>query len=114
MIPPLPGAPTAEVAGVAVAADQVLALADPSARKEMKQLLGLLQSALWGFVFHGVSRPFTELSAPEQDRVLERWEHSALAVKRTGFQALHTWLLSCYYAQPATWAALGYPGPPRP
>jgi hypothetical protein len=48
----------------------------------------------------------------EQDRHLASWARSRLAVKRTGFQALKRLTGAVYFSSPATWASIGYPGPP--
>lgn len=111
MVPAHAGSPSPSELRIALRADRALALADPSAQREVRQLLGLLESALAGFAFHGVTRPFTCLTATEQDRVLDGWRYSALTVKRTGYQALRTLVIAAYYSAPATWRALGYPGP---
>src|SRR5436190_1203900 len=86
LVPPRPGAPTASEAGVALNADRALALAEQSVQQDVKRLLTLLENAITGFLFHAVTRPFSELSGEEQDRVLEGWHHSALLIKRSGFE----------------------------
>jgi hypothetical protein len=112
MVMPAPDAPTLEEMNTAWQVDQLLALADPAAQKEVKQLLGLFESALGGFLFGLRTRPFTQLSPAEQDEVLHEWQQSGLALRRTGFQALKTLVVAAYYATSKTWAYMGYPGPP--
>ena len=113
MVPPISGAPTPEEIRVAFIADRLVAHADPSAQQELKQLLGLLESPALGFVFDGRTEPFTQLSAEAQDATLRAWETSKVTVRRTGFQALRSLVLSCYYGSPRVWPALGYPGPSK-
>ncbi len=95
-----------------VNADRILALADPTAAKELKQLLRLFENALAGFIFDRRIRPFTTLSISEQDQVLRDWQSSRLQIRRTGFQALRTLVIASYFSSPLTWPTVQYPGPP--
>jgi Gluconate 2-dehydrogenase subunit 3 len=112
MIRPRTGWPTVDQIGVALAADRIAAMVEPSAQRELQQLLGLFENALAGFAFGGWTRPFTRLDGPEQDRVLAEWRDSRLAVRRTGYAALRTLVLAGYYQSPSVWPAMGYSGPP--
>jgi hypothetical protein len=99
--------------GVARAADRIAARVEPSARKELQQLLGLFENGLAGFILGGRTRPFTRLDGAEQDAVLAEWRDSRIAVRRTGHAALRTLVLAGYYQSPAVWPPMGYGGPPR-
>jgi hypothetical protein len=106
-----PGWPTAEDVGVALAVDRIVERTEPSVQAELKQLLGLFENALAGFLFGGRTQLFSALDAEAQDRVLEEWRDSRIAVRRTGYNALRTLVLAGYYQSPLTWKPLGYPGP---
>ena len=106
-----PGWPTVEEVGVALAVDRIVERTEPSVQAELKQLLGLFENALAGFLFGGRTEAFTALDAQAQDRVLEEWRDSRIAVRRTGYNALRTLVLAGYYQSPLTWKPLGYPGP---
>jgi len=112
MVRPRPGWPTVDQVGVARAADRIAARTEPSAQKELRQLLGLFENGLAGFLFGGRTRPFTALEGADQDRVLGEWRDSRIAVRRTGFSALRTLVLAGYYQSPTLWPAVGYGGPP--
>ena len=112
LIRPRQGWPTVDEMGVALAADRIAERTEGSAQRELKQLLGLFENALAGFLFGGWTRPFTALEGDLQDRVLGEWRDSALAIRRTGFSALRTLVLAGYYKSPRVWPALGYPGLP--
>jgi len=112
LVRPRAGWPTVEELGVALAADRIAERTEPSAQKELKQLLGLFENGLAGFLFGGRTRPFTTLDGEEQDRVLAEWRDSNLAIRRTGFSALRTLVLAGYYQSPRVWPAVGYPGLP--
>lgn len=113
MVRPRTGWPTVDQVGVARAADRIAARVEPSAQKELQQLLGLFDNGLAGFLFGGRIRPFTLLDGAGQDAVLAEWRDSRIAVRRTGFAALRTLVLAGYYQSPAVWPAVGYGGPPR-
>src|SRR4029453_5629775 len=112
MVRPRPGWPTVDEVGVARAADRIAARVEPSAQKELRQLLGLFDNGLPAFVLAGRTRPFTRLTGPEQDTVLADWRDSRLAVLRTGYAALRTLVLAGYYQSPSIWPAVGYGGAP--
>jgi hypothetical protein len=106
-----PGWPTVEEVGVARAVDRIAERVEPSVQAELKQLLGLFENALAGFLFGGRPQTFTTLDVAAQDRVLEAWRDSRIALRRTGYNALRTLVLAGYYQSPLTWKPLGYPGP---
>jgi len=56
-------------------------------------------------------RRFTRLSVADQDAYLRGWMESSLGARRVIFRALKTLAALGYYAQPATWDAIGYDGP---
>ena len=39
---------------------------------------------------------------------LRRWQHSRLDLLKSGYQALHDLVLGAWYADPQSWAAIGY------
>jgi len=113
LIPERSGFPSIDDLSVVQTADQILAKADAGARAELKQLLKLFENALTNFVFGGRVRPFTQLTAQEQDQVLLEWRDSRLTLRRTGYQAIRTLILASYYSSSQSWPAVGYKGPPQ-
>src|SRR2546421_313381 len=79
----------------------------PGDAKDLKQLLALFDNALFSFVSGGPARPFTQLSASEQDEHLRAWQTSRLAIKRTGFQAMKRLTCAIYFSSPSTFASVG-------
>jgi hypothetical protein len=106
------GAPRAEQLDIAARADAFLAPLPERDRKDLKQLLALFDNALFSLVQGGPPRPFTQMSADEQDAHLRRWQTSRLDVQRTGFQAIKRLCCALYFSDPSTYASAGYPGPP--
>ena len=92
--------------------DELLAPAHPGAVKELKQLIALFENALAGFLFDRRMSPFTQLAPEDQDDVLREWRDSRITLRRSGFKALKNLVCAGYYCNPATYPAVGYPGPP--
>jgi hypothetical protein len=101
----------ADPVAIAHGIDGALASSPPEAQADIGKLLMLFENALGGLLFDGRVTPFTHLSPGEQDRVLERWRDSKLALRRTGYQALRKLCLASYYAMPSSWGPVHYPPP---
>jgi hypothetical protein len=106
------GFPDAQALDVAKVCDGILAKADATAQKELKQLLMLFENALPAFLFGFRTLPFTRLAPQEQDVVLAEWASSRIAIRRTGYLALRTLVMAGYWSQKPAWPASGYAGPP--
>jgi hypothetical protein len=82
------------------------------ARAELKQLLligelpGLRKVAL------GMPAAWSDLSPAQMDAVLDGWTANNDARLREAAISLRALVRMAWYSQPATWAAIGYPGPP--
>lgn len=107
--PPAPAAAEVDVAG---RVDAFLAPLDPHDAKDLKQLVALFENGLFGLLSGTGPTPFTAKSPGEQDAHLAAWAHSRLAVKRSGYQVLKRLCCALYFSAPATYASVGYPGPP--
>ena len=110
-VPARDGFPAADSINTAVGADGIMALLEDVTQGEIKQLLMLFENALPNFLFGGRTSPFTQLNPKEQDEVLAEWRDSRLTIRRTGYRALRGLAIAAYYGNPATWSAVGYPGP---
>jgi len=108
MITALADAIEETVAGV----DHAIAGLPPAVRAEIAQLFALLALAPGRRVFAGVASPWSEASAGEVDAFLRAWQSSGWALKRTAYDALHQLVIAAWYANPRSWPAIGYPGPP--
>jgi hypothetical protein len=81
-------------------------------QKEVRQLVGLFENALFGLLLDGQWRTFTASTHEQQDARIRAWQQSRLEVRRTGYRALKKIVYSSFYGAPETWGAIGYPGPP--
>jgi hypothetical protein len=112
LVPPRPGFPAPLDLDLPRRLDSVVASLGEEGREEFKQLVHLLENALAGFLLDGQLRTFTDASAEQQDARIRAWQTSRYTLRRTGYKALKKLVYAAYYGAPATWGALGYPGPP--
>jgi hypothetical protein len=80
-------------------------------QKEVQDLFGLLALAPARRLLTGVSTGWVDASEAEVTAFLQGWRLHRFALLRTAYGALHDLSLGAWYAQPANWAAIGYPGP---
>lgn len=105
-------APGADPVELAHRVDERLALLPPESSADVSKLLLLVENGLAGLLLDGRPRPFTRLSPDAQDQALAAWQRSRLAVRRSGYAALRKLTQAAWYAAPAAWPDVGYPGPP--
>ena len=94
------------------AVDVAIAGLLPSARRELAELFALLSLGAGRRLVAGVASPWTTASRAEVDAFLADWQSSGWSLKRTAYDALHQLVLAAWYANPRSWPAIGYPGPP--
>ncbi len=87
------------------------------ARKDLKLFLGLLSSSLGGLVLFGRPKAFASMSLEERTAAFLRMRSHPLSLIRGGAKALKTLAGFLWVStedpveRPATWDAMGYPGP---
>jgi hypothetical protein len=82
-------------------------------RKEVGELFMLLDLAPARRFLAGVSKPWPEASPDEIAAFLERWRVHPVPLLRSAYLALHDMIVGTWYALPASWPAIGYPGAPK-
>ncbi|HTU83710.1 MAG TPA: hypothetical protein VMF61_16390 [Candidatus Acidoferrales bacterium] len=97
------------VRGVDVAIDGL----QPDVQGEVHQLFGLLQFPLTRALAAGVWTSWSDASPADLAAFLNRWRFSGLLLFRSGYQALHQLVMASWYGNAASWARIGYPGPPK-
>jgi hypothetical protein len=84
----------------------------PMTRKEVGDLFGLLAlkpaRALLGY-----SGDWLNADPAVVGAFLEGLRDSSIGLKQQAYFALHDLVLGSFYSEPTTWAATGYPGPPK-
>jgi hypothetical protein len=112
----LPADPSARKAAVEEAlgtADAYFASFTPAVQAEAQQAFDLLNIGLVRWLVAGVSNPWESASAQQVNGFLESFRTSRFAMLRQIFQLLEGVATVGWYGQRASWAALGYPGPPQ-
>ena len=87
---------------------------------DLKQFLGLLNAGFGGLVLYGKVKAFTKMSSKERAAAYLKMETHRLSLVRGGAKALKTLAAFLWVAtedpnhRPASWDAMGYPGPDGP
>src|SRR5262245_10214580 len=85
----------------------------PAAQRELAQLFSLLGFAPARIALARVSPAWRDASTDDVAAFLERWRTSDFLMFRSAYGALHQLVFAAWYGNPASWPAIGYPGPPR-
>jgi choline dehydrogenase-like flavoprotein len=106
---------------VALLMADALAHESSETHAQLKQLLGIFRSPLFGALTLGLPGSFTGMSAARRERALRAMSTSRTARLRQGFQALKRLAAFAFYSAPVegrhnpNWPAIGYtPAPPPP
>jgi hypothetical protein len=85
----------------------------PAVQDEIAQLFSMLALPPLRLALAGVTSPWAETTPAQASAFLARWRVSRFALLRSACQALCQLVLAAWYGNPASWAAIGYAGPPR-
>lgn len=80
-------------------------------QQEVQDLFGLLALAPARRLLTGIAGGWTDARESDVAAFLQDWRTHRFALLRTAYAALHDLVLGAWYAQPASWTAIGYPGP---
>ncbi len=92
--------------------DRAVSGLSPAVQKEVDELFAILRFAPARFMFTGLWSSLQESSPEDIAAFLTRWRYSHFDIQRAGYQALTQLLQAAWYGNPASWAAIGYPGAP--
>ncbi|MDB5962038.1 MAG: hypothetical protein JWP59_3332 [Massilia sp.] len=82
-----------------------------SAQQEIQGLFSLLALGPVRRLLAGVPGSWAEATPAQMHDFLQSWRLHRLADLRVAYAALHDLILGAWYAEPSSWAAIGYPGP---
>lgn len=85
----------------------------PVARDELSTLFALLAFAPVRIFVAGIAGAWRDASVVDANGFLVRLQKSRWSVKRMAYDALHQLTFAAWYANPRSWPAIGYPGPPH-
>ena len=98
---------------IVAAFDRTVAGLPPAVQGEVDDLLSLLTFGLTRRFVAGIAKPWPQASETEIKAFLDSWRHSRFTTLQQGYQALVRALIACWYGNPRSWTAIGYPGPPH-
>lgn len=93
--------------------DRTLEFEPPTVREEIHELLGLLTLGATRALLAGIWGPWESASEAQIYGFLARWRDSRFALLRSAYVGLSNLVTAAWYANPASWPRIGYPGPPQ-
>lgn len=111
-LPPDAASRNAELTRVIAAAGALIDNLPPSTRSEVGDLFGLLALKPARLLL-GFNGDWDASFAPAVAESLVALRDSRIGLKQQVYFALHDMVLGSFYAEPKTWLATGYPGPPK-
>ena len=93
--------------------DHKLAALSPEMLKLTRQLFDVLNLPLTRGPLTGVWGAWAQTSPAQVTAFLQRWQDSSLNLLRMGHASLLQLMQMAWYERPESWAACGYPGPPK-
>jgi hypothetical protein len=111
-LPVEPGARAEALREVLGAFERAVAELSPATQEALGDLLGLLAFAPTRILFTGLPAPLERCTPDQIAAFLGRWRRSNFDLLRAGYQALTQLIQAAWYDNRASWAAIGYPGPP--
>lgn len=112
-LPPASSNLDALVVSTIAGVDKAIAGLSLATQKEIGELFDLLAFAPTRMLAAGIWSPWDEARPEAISKFLESWRHSRFDLLKSGYAALHDLIFGAWYARPDTWAAIGYPGPPK-
>jgi hypothetical protein len=112
-LPVAADARTQAIAATVLGIDTAITGLSPSAQDELRQLFALLALPPARLAIARVSEPWDRASEADVRACLDRFRGSSLTLLRSAYAALHQLTFAAWYGNPASWARIGYPGPPE-
>jgi hypothetical protein len=91
--------------------EETIANFPPAVRDEVQLLLSLICNQPGRAGLLGIGKPLHEVALAELQKALTGLRFSRLALRQQSYFALRDLNFAAFYAQPESWASLGYPGP---
>ena len=111
MLPEAPPERAAALRAHAERLDAAVAAFPLAVQQELSQLLALLATATGRLALAGLADDWHAAGVTPIQHALERMRRSRSELRQQTYHALRDLTNGAYFADPATWPALGYPGP---
>ena len=111
-LPAAEAARRAAISEVVAAFDRAVSGLSLPVQAEIGELFSVLHSPLLRVAFAGLWKPLEESSPEQISEFLLRWRDSPFELQRASYRALTQLIQAAWYGNSASWAAIGYPGPP--
>jgi hypothetical protein len=102
----------AAVADVVAAFDRAVAGLAIPVQQELGELFSFLHTPPLRLAFAGLWKPLEESTPAQIGEFLVRWRDSRFDLQRASYRALTQLIQAAWYGNNASWAAIGYAGPP--
>jgi hypothetical protein len=102
----------AAIAEVVAGFDRAVAGLAIPVQSEIGELFSFLHTAPLRIAFAGLWKPVEESTPAEVREFLLRWRDSRFGLQRASYRALTQLIQAAWYGNSASWAFIGYPGPP--
>jgi hypothetical protein len=112
MLPTDDNARRAAVSEIVAAFDRSVAGLSLPVQQEIGELFRFLDTPPLRVAFAGLWQPLEDSTPDEIREFLMRWRGSRFDLQRASYRALTQLLQAAWYGNPASWRAIGYPGPP--
>lgn len=106
-----PAARAAAIAGATAGVHRAILGLPLATQKEIQDLFGLLALAPARRFVAGISGGWSGAGVEQVGAFLQSWRLHRFAMLQTAYHALHDLVFGSWYADPSSWAAIGYPGP---
>ena len=110
-LPSEPAAHAQALDGLLVRIPGVVVALPPHAQAELGQLLTVLAHPWGRRALAGLAPDWAEASVADVTAALNAMRSSSLAPRQQAYHGLREVIAGAYFADPATWAVLRYPGP---
>ena len=104
---------SARIAATLAGVETAVASLPRHAQDDLRDLFALLGFAPTRWLLAGVGQAWRDAPPAAIAAFLQRWRTSTWTLKEQAYHALHALVFAAFYADPQSWAAIGYPGPPR-
>lgn len=91
--------------------EELIANLPRAVRDELAQLTTLLASPPGRVAFAGLVPSWVDASPDDVGQALQQMRRSSLDLRQQAYHALRDLTNGAYFADPATWPLMGYPGP---